>query len=205
MARLLIRTEGLAQQTLELRLGVNHIGRDPDSDFPILHPTLSSRHCELIVSADGVMLRDCGSTNGSFINGDAVTEAWLMAGQEVRLGDVELFVESTEVNVAIPQFDRALPPKKIIALEDGLLACPRHEETHATFKCTECHEVMCSGCVRRMRRQGGATLFLCVLCSHKCEPIQLPKVKKKRSFFGFLQDTVKLKFHHPTNSGKSPK
>ena len=33
MARLLIKTAGLENRTLELRLGVNHVGRDPDCDF----------------------------------------------------------------------------------------------------------------------------------------------------------------------------
>ena len=101
MARLLIKTEGLENRTLELRLGVNRVGRDPDCDFPIIHPTVSTNHCELVVTGVGVMLRDCNSTNGTFLNGDPVREAWLLPGQEVKLGDVELFVESTEVNVAV--------------------------------------------------------------------------------------------------------
>jgi hypothetical protein len=206
MARLLVKTEGLDNRTLELRLGLNRVGRNPDCDFPIFHSTISSNHCELVVSSDGVLLRDCHSTNGTFLNGDPVTEAWLMPGQEVRLGDVELFVENTEVHVAIPDFERprqvALPP---VVLPDGALACPRHAEAHSTYKCTHCHEVMCNACVRVMRRKGGQPLFLCVLCSHKCEPIETVKEKKKRGFIGFLQDTVRLKFRHTvnrTNSGK---
>jgi hypothetical protein len=197
MARLLIKTAGLENRTLELRLGVNRVGRRPDSDFPISHPSVSSNHCELILSGDGVRLRDCGSTNGSFINGNPVTEAWLLPGQEVKLGDVEFFVENTEVNVAIPQFERPsqLPPPPVV-LPDGALSCPRHTETHATYKCTHCNEVMCNACVRVMRRKGGQPLFLCVLCSHKCEPIMVAQPKKKKGFLGFLQDTVKLKFKH---------
>ena len=31
-------------------------------------------------------------------------EAWLDPGQTLRLGDVELFVESTEANIAIPKY-----------------------------------------------------------------------------------------------------
>jgi len=47
------------------------------------------------------MLRIAVSTNGTFVNGDHVKKAWLLPGQTVHLGDVELFVESTEVNVSI--------------------------------------------------------------------------------------------------------
>jgi hypothetical protein len=48
-----------------------------------------------------------------------------------------------------------------------------------------------------MKRQGGAPLFLCNLCSHKCERITTAKPVKKRGFLGFLQETVKLKFGPP--------
>jgi hypothetical protein len=197
MARLLIKTEGLPQQAMELRLGVNRIGRDPESDFTISHATVSTHHCELVLSSDGVILRDCGSTNGTFVNGAPVTEAWLVSGQEVKLGDVQLLVENTDVNIAIPKFERPTPlaPPPAV-LEDGELSCPRHTQVHATFKCTHCAELMCSACVHRLRRQGGATLFLCPVCSHKCEPLQVAKPKRKKTFLGFLQDTVKLKFNH---------
>jgi hypothetical protein len=206
MARLLIKTEGLEQQALELRLGVNRVGRDPDCDFPIVHSTVSTSHCELVVSSEGVMLRDCDSTNGTFINGDPVTEAWLSPGQEVRLGDVELLVENTDINVAIPQFERPRQqPLAPVVLPDGALSCPRHAQIAATYKCTNCNEVMCSACVHVMRRKGGAPLFLCAVCSHKCERIQVAQPKKKKGVLGALMDTVRLKFKHTisrTNADK---
>ena len=195
MARLLIKTEGLVERALVLRLGVNHVGRDPDCELCIDHPTISSRHCELALTDDGVYVRDCNSTNGTFINGEPVLEAWLDPGQKLRFGDVELLVESTEANIAIPQFERprqVLPPP--VMLPDGLLSCPRHEQTHATFRCTYCKEVMCNACVHVMRRKGGTPHFLCVICSHECEPLMVAPAKKKKGLLGFLQDTVKLKF-----------
>jgi len=194
MARLLIKMQGLENRTFELRFGVNRVGRDPASAFHIDHPTVSFNHCELELSGAGVMLRDCGSTNGTFVNGDHVKETWLLPGQTVHLGDVELFVESTEVNVAIPKFERERP-KPPVVLEGGVMLCPRHPQMQVTYKCTNCHEVMCDSCVHIMQRKGGAPLFLCTLCSHKCEPVEVvrPK-KKKKTLIGFLRDTVKLKF-----------
>jgi hypothetical protein len=200
MARLLIKTAGLENRILELRLGVNRVGRRADCDFPISHPSVSGNHCELVLSGDGMLLRDCGSTNGTFVNGQPVTEAWLVPGQNVRLGDVELSVENTEINVAIPQFERPsqLPPPPAV-LPDGALSCPRHTQTPATYKCTRCGEVMCKACVRVIRRKGGHPLFLCAVCGHKCEPVQAAPKKKKKSFLGFLQDTVGIK---PGNSAR---
>ncbi|HXE43525.1 MAG TPA: FHA domain-containing protein [Candidatus Baltobacteraceae bacterium] len=198
MARLLIKTAGLENRTLELRLGINRVGRDPNCDFAIHHPSISSIHCEIIVSADGVLLRDCASTNGTFLNGDPVAEAWLMRGQEVQLGEVEMFVESTEVNVAIPKFERERP-KSPIALEGGAIACSRHAQEVATYRCTHCKDVMCNHCIRIMRIKGGTALFLCPSCSNKCEPIvNVAATKKKKGFFANLADTVKMKFSNPT-------
>ena len=76
MARLLIKTDGLENRTLELRFGVNHLGRDPDCDFPIAHPSVSALHCELVLSNDGVLIHDCDSTNGTFVNGEAIKEVF---------------------------------------------------------------------------------------------------------------------------------
>ena len=204
MARLVIKTEGLENQALELRAGVNRVGRDPDSDFSIDHPTISAAHCEFILTADGVILRDCDSTNGTFVNGDPVKEVRLMTGQTVTLGDVELFVESTDAHVVIPQFERPRPKPPVVLATGGMI-CPRHERSQATYKCTHCSEIMCGECVHVLRRKGGHPLFLCPLCSHKCEPIQTDAPKKKKSFVEFLQETVKLRFKHTINRSNTKK
>jgi len=190
MARLLVRTPGLDNQVLELRLGVNHVGRDPDCDFSIEHSTVSAVHCELILSNDGVLLRDCGSTNGTFVDQEPVKEAQLEPGQTVRLGDVELLVDRTDVTIAIPKFERARP-KPPVVVEGGGMLCPRHPHVHVTFKCTHCQEVMCSSCVHVLRRKGGQPLFLCPLCSQRCERLDAAK-KKKRGFAEFFQRTARL-------------
>jgi len=200
MARLIIKTEGLGQQALELRLGINRVGRGADCELQLPHSTVSSLHCELALSNDGVHMRDCDSTNGTFINGQPVAEAWLVPGQQVRFGDVELLVESTNVVIGIPQYERGEPPAAApVILENGLTACPRHSEVAATFRCTYCKEMMCNACVRIMRIKGGKPHYLCRLCSHPAERVEATAPKKKKGFFAILQETVKLKFRHPRN------
>jgi hypothetical protein len=198
MARLLVKTDGIGLQALVLRLGVNRVGRDPECEFCLDHPTISTLHCELALSNDGVYIRDCQSTNGTFINGQPIMEAWLDAGQNLRLGDVELFVESTEANIAIPKFERprqVLPPP--VVLPDGVVACRRHAHVAATFRCPACKELMCNACIHVLRRRGGPPHFLCIICSNECEPIRVKPAEKKKGILGFLADTVKLKFKHP--------
>jgi len=196
MARLQITSPGFHDRVIELRLGTNRLGRSPANDFQIDHRTVSGKHCEIVLSETELILRDCQSTNGTFIEDELVTtEVVLAAGQKLRFGDVELLVENIDVTVAIPKFEvqRPAPP---VVLTDGSLICPRHRHAKATHQCTHCHEVLCDDCVHYLRRRGGKVLKLCPVCSHKCVRIGGEKQKKK-SFLGFLQKTVKLPFLRP--------
>ncbi len=198
MARLLVTSNGFQNQVLELNLGVNRLGRSAANDFEIDHPTISATHCEVILADKELRVRDCGSTNGTFVDGQEVTECLLSPGQILRIGDVELLVESAEANIAIPQFDTPRPAPPVV-LSDGSLLCPRHPEAHAVYQCTHCHEVLCEACLHRLRRRGGRILKLCPLCSHPCQPIG-GEQKKKKPLFAFLHKTIKLPFlraHRP--------
>jgi pSer/pThr/pTyr-binding forkhead associated (FHA) protein len=192
MARLVITTVEFHNQVIELHLGVNRIGRSPSNHFQLNHRTISSCHCEITLQEGALQVKDCHSTNGTFINGEAIEEGVLYAGQTLRLGDVELLVETTEVTIAIPQFEvpRPAPP---VVLSNGSLLCPRHPTAQVTHQCSHCREVLCDECVHRLRRRGGKVLKLCPLCSHRCEPLT-PEKKKKRSLLGFLDKTIKLPF-----------
>jgi pSer/pThr/pTyr-binding forkhead associated (FHA) protein len=201
MATLVIKSQGFDGQIIQLKMGPNRFGRGPKNDFQIEHSTVSSHHCDIILGDGEVTVRDCNSTNGTYIDGKAVKEASLTAGQTLRLGDVDLFVESTEVSIAIPQFDRpmAAPP---VVLSDGSLICPRHKNARATHRCTHCREVLCDACVHSLRRKGGKVLKLCPLCSHACELIGGEK-KKKKTLLGYLQRTVKMPFLRETKKEES--
>jgi len=195
MARLVVKSDGFRNQVIELHLGLNRLGRSPENHFQIEHASVSASHCEVVLGANAVTVRDCDSTNGTFVDGEPVTEAQLHAGETLSLGDVELLVQSTDVRIAIPKIElppRAAPP---VVLSDGALLCPRHSRARVTHQCTHCREVMCDACVHKLRRRGGKVLKLCPLCSHKCEPLA-GEGKKKRSVLGFLQKTVKLPFLH---------
>ena len=68
MATLLITSAGFQGRVIKLKLGTNRIGRAPDNDVQIEHPTISATHCEIEVQSDSLILCDCDSTNGTFIN-----------------------------------------------------------------------------------------------------------------------------------------
>jgi pSer/pThr/pTyr-binding forkhead associated (FHA) protein len=203
MAKLQIQTAGLDNTLLELRLGANRVGRSPDADFTISHSTVSGLHCELILRESGVTVRDLGSTNGTFVNNQPVTEAELSTGQTLRLGDVELLVESTDVKVAIPTFNRTELPAPPVVTTNGAIVCPRHRTAHVTYQCTACQEVMCDSCVHQLRRKGGKkVLLLCPLCSGAVEPLGGPRKPVKKSIFARVTETVKLQFKNTVNIGR---
>lgn len=89
MAKLTIKTAGVTPRTLELQPGVNKIGRAFSNDFQINAPSISSHHCEIILS-DLITVKDLNSTNGTFIDGQKITEQTFNDGQMLRLGDVEI-------------------------------------------------------------------------------------------------------------------
>jgi CheY-like chemotaxis protein len=90
MAKLVILTEGLTGLTHELSMNPTTVGRADGNMFQIIEPSVSGRHCEILLRGDDVIVRDLKSTNGTFIQGERITEAILKLGQILRLGRVDL-------------------------------------------------------------------------------------------------------------------
>jgi len=195
MARLSVKTGGLNARLIDLKLGANRVGRHPDNDFRIEHPTISSVHCEIVLQADGVILRDLESTNGTFVNNEKIREVQLIPGQIVRLGDVELLVETVDAKIEIPTFFNPELPAPPVVRKDGVLECQRHANVAATHQCMTCKELMCEACVHKLRRKGSKkTLSLCPICSGPVQLIGGPaKTKKKSLFERIVGETVKMK------------
>src|SRR5579864_8634635 len=105
MARLEFKTAGFEQRTVELKPGINRLGRTSYSDIQIEELTVSAAHCEVVLGCGQVSVRDCGSTNGTFVDGTPVSDAILLPGQTLRLGDVELLVAETEIPISVPKFE----------------------------------------------------------------------------------------------------
>ena len=65
------------------------IGRDRASDIVLADdPRASRRHAELRLGADGSwLLKDVGSHNGTFLNGERISQAYLTEGDIVALGN----------------------------------------------------------------------------------------------------------------------
>src|SRR5690349_24356084 len=94
MAKLVVLSEGFAGRSYELKVDKTTIGRVEDNTFPITEPSVSSHHCEILLRGSEVMVKDLNSTNGTFINGEKISESVLKPGQILRLGQIELRLET---------------------------------------------------------------------------------------------------------------
>ncbi len=62
------------------------IGRTPENQIRIYKPAVSRRHAQITETDEGWMLRDLSSENGTYVNGQRVTERLLAEGDRVQFG-----------------------------------------------------------------------------------------------------------------------
>lgn len=65
---------------------VTVLGRGAEADIVVDDTGVSRRHLELRRTPRGVILKDLGSTNGTFVEGNRITAATLVNGNTVTLG-----------------------------------------------------------------------------------------------------------------------
>ncbi|MCX6924516.1 MAG: FHA domain-containing protein [Verrucomicrobia bacterium] len=96
MLKLVVLSPGMTGHTHELTLDKTTVGRLEDNAFTIADPSVSSHHCEVLLRGNEVLVRDLNSTNGTYISGGKISESVLKPGQIVRLGQMELRLETDE-------------------------------------------------------------------------------------------------------------
>ena len=78
-------------KTYELAPGHHSVGRAATNDVVVASNSVSGKHLQLSVSADGtVTFKDLSSTNGTFSGGLQVAEGEWFSGSELKLGDISL-------------------------------------------------------------------------------------------------------------------
>ena len=208
MPRLIAFPETPEAREIPLKPGTNSLGRGEGNDAVIPHPSVSSRHCEVMVTDGVVRLKDLGSTNGSFVNRAPITEATLQPGQRIQLGSVELLFEgdgapavaSPPIAVrVVPQARLAValaapveePPAPVVP-EHAL--CKYHPKSPARWLCPQCHKTYCDLCVTT-RPGAGAAQRICRGCSVACTPLHVSfEVAAPKSFFRELPRAVVYPF-----------
>jgi len=130
------------------------IGRSNDAHLCLTNDRFFSRnHCLLEITPPHCFLRDLGSTNGTFVNGKRVSEAFLESGAQIQGGETVLLIEVSTGSVGAAgvnssgdfQADSAGYPVKPTIITVVCLNCGRREEAqaasadeHLTFLCEDC-------------------------------------------------------------------
>jgi len=109
---------------IQLRPGQNRLGRGEDNDFVINHPSISTHHCEINVSATAVIIKDLGSTNGTFVERVPVTEFTIQNGQHVQFGAVDTLFESSLAPVLPEPVNQPAAGARIVVANPGPAAPP---------------------------------------------------------------------------------
>jgi eukaryotic-like serine/threonine-protein kinase len=126
------------------------VGRNPDAHLCLPDDRYFSRnHCLLEINPPRAFVRDLRSTNGTFLNGQRINDAFLKNGDLIQCGETILLVEV----YAVPSNDLsettqdAIPTRPIrpVLVMVECLNCGRREQAeastpdeHLTFLCEDC-------------------------------------------------------------------
>jgi transcriptional regulator with GAF, ATPase, and Fis domain len=107
------------------------LGRDPANAVAIADPSLSRRHCIVNRTGDGWAVRDLGSFNGTFVNGEPVAERVLAHADRLRIAATELLFHAEHPPVE-PSPRSELHDTTSLRLDDAVyLRSSAHVPEHA--------------------------------------------------------------------------
>jgi len=125
MPRLVIHPGTPQAWEIQLKPGLNFLGRGPSNDFKIEDGSVSGSHCQIVVENGAVTIKDMGSTNGTYVNRAKITESRLESGQPLRLGSVDMIFytdgpDAVTANVVPPPSTQTAPPPPPALKPSGL-------------------------------------------------------------------------------------
>jgi len=105
------------------------IGRDEQCNLRPASPAISKMHCGIHISGDKVVVKDYGSTNGTFVNGEQVVgEREVSDGDLMKAGPLE-FTLKFEASVARPTVKATIKPIAMpVAVAATKIASPPIDE-----------------------------------------------------------------------------
>jgi transcriptional regulator with GAF, ATPase, and Fis domain len=104
---------------------VIRVGKAVENDLVVTDDTVSRVHFEIVRDAKGYLLRDLRSTNGTFLDGAEIKEAYIRAGSIIAAGAAEIKFTPFEERIEIlpsekeqlgPMFGRSLEMREIFGL-----------------------------------------------------------------------------------------
>jgi len=104
------------------------IGRSIDCSIQLDDPSVSRRHCHVLVDGDSATIEDAGSSWGTKVNGKSVTQCELKPGDAIVVGETELHFETITSPEAITMAKPVRPSVRgmetMLPLRESPLAKP---------------------------------------------------------------------------------
>jgi len=95
---------------------------------------------------DSVEVRDRDSTNGTFIDGRRIQKAQLEPGQVLRVGDVEMFLDTAKASISVPQLTSDTPRVEVTPPQGPCLRKPSGHR--GILPLSSMRKGFCDDCVR---------------------------------------------------------
>jgi pSer/pThr/pTyr-binding forkhead associated (FHA) protein len=124
--KLIISAEGQPSTTFELQQEYTRLGRAEDSELHIPEGSISNRHCIFILSGADVVLRDLNSSNGTYVNGEQISETVLRPGDNIQVGVIDIkFVPG----IRRPKLTQSVTPPRAVEVRKFSTGSVRPTET----------------------------------------------------------------------------
>ena len=99
MARIIIiGPEGRQERVL---VAHNTLGRHPDNTHQVLDRIVSKEHCHIDLEDGRFVLKDLGSLNGTFVNGERVGNRVLTGGDEITMGSTRILFTADDTAMGV--------------------------------------------------------------------------------------------------------
>ena len=100
-ARLMLEPGTPHQRELVFDQNVITIGTREDNDIVLDDETVSRGHCRIVQEDHGYVALDLQSTNGTFVNGVRIREAFLAPGQILGIGNAQIRFQPVDEQIAV--------------------------------------------------------------------------------------------------------
>ena len=111
MITLKIYLDGEFKQKISLMRDVETIGRSRSATLRLTDPTISGTHAQIKKTPQGVVIKDLGSSNGTFVNDQKIDTHVLKLSDRIRMGNIGLKVYSIDI-VDVKAVKKARKKKK---------------------------------------------------------------------------------------------
>jgi pSer/pThr/pTyr-binding forkhead associated (FHA) protein len=125
-----------SSQTIRLGPGVTVVGRQPGCHLQVKSSQVSRKHCELFEKKGLLLVKDLGSSNGTFVNGKRVKEQLVIEpGAELSVGGVKFRVEKM-AEAAGPAKGDSATVEPVMVADDDIIPVEMEEEPTAVKPAT---------------------------------------------------------------------